>query len=473
MDINKIKNNLNVRVTSMLLKNGNLNKIYELNFLLEAGLVYEYGIGIEKDFEKARHFFLEAVKRENGQAAFCLGDMYMYGKGVKEDYYEAEKWLQLASAYGILDAKILLGELYYNGYVKYQNNYQKAFQNFKQTELLEGGNIHEALGNLYLHGKGTDRDIDKAKYHYNKALKLGQKSSKYFVDIFSELNNENSEIMVINSIAEFCKEDFKDNIGAVLITSDTNIDFFGQTLYDRNSFLRILNIMNDRLKEIDLINPARTNEVEVFSQICKQTAKKLVYDHVAADISSEESIKRSYHSRCLNGAVLEGRAVCTGIIEYFRNMCACRNIDCIMIDSKDHTYCQVKLKGNWYYFDLTNVMELIKLGNPPERFLISEKTFLSGFPNFTPRASQWTYSSKEDFVINELNNTLSKLSYNKKIQVPDSIKNIQQNDTQAYYNLIIDILRGTAINDTSILSAEKNISQQEANAINLENHTQE
>jgi hypothetical protein len=157
--------------------------------------------------------------------------------------------------------------------------------------------------------------------------------------------------MVINSIAEFRKEDFKDNIGAILITSDTNIEFHGQTLYDRNSFLRILNTMNDRLKEIDVINPDRTNEVDVFNQICKQTAKNLVYDQVAADINCVEGVKREYTSRCLYGAVLDGRAVCTGIIEYFRNMCACRKIDCIMINSKDHTYCQVKLKGKWYYFD--------------------------------------------------------------------------------------------------------------------------
>ena len=155
-----------IKFAAKLLKNGEIDRIREMNLLVEAGNAYELGIDIEKDTLKAIDLYKEsALNYGNVDAMILLGNMYLDGKGVKKDFYEAERWYQLAYKEGNLIAKLDLINLYYCGNLGYRDNFKKAYNCLRQLELEEDGQIHEKLGNLYLHGRGTSRDFKKAKYH--------------------------------------------------------------------------------------------------------------------------------------------------------------------------------------------------------------------------------------------------------------------------------------------------------------------
>ena len=147
------------------------------------------------------------------------------------------------------------------------------------------------------------------------------------------------------------------------------------------------------LENIDEVKEDRTNELEVFKQICMIIANNVTYDYNAADQNNKEYNDKMFTSRNMIGSLLEGKCVCAGYAELLRNMCACKGIECIYVDSKTHSFNQVKIGKNWYYFDLTNCCDKIKDGIPVENFLLSEKKFKDIGDSCVPEKSQYTYKS--------------------------------------------------------------------------------
>ena len=347
---------------------------------------------------------------------------------MEKNYPDAEEWLKLAEKKDSKEAAYLLSKLYYYGCLNNKDNFREAETYLQKLIFENDGEVFEMLGNMFLHGKGIEQDFKMAEEYFRKALENGNKNVEYIVNIFDKLNNK--KIKIVKSIAE-CLDGIEDDIGAVLITSDINIDFKGQTLYDIERFKRILKIIKRQLRTIDKINPERTNEVEVFNQIGRYIAKTTSYDQAAVDSDSDEYIKRDYISRCLYGAVIEGKAVCVGIIEEFRNFCICKGIECIVILTDTHAYCQVKLEGEWYYFDLTNTRDYINKGSLPENFLYSEAEFLKKFPECVPLKSQFTYPSNQ--------------SYKDKKRTQEMTKRYLQqgtSDANKFYNAVIGLSCG-------------------------------
>ncbi len=76
---------------------------YERGLLFENGKVYDTGLEIKKDMEKAFEHYIHAAKRGHAKAQNKVGDMYYYGQGVKQDYNEALKWYRKAAAQGSVD----------------------------------------------------------------------------------------------------------------------------------------------------------------------------------------------------------------------------------------------------------------------------------------------------------------------------------------------------------------------------------
>jgi len=62
-----------------------------------AGELYHFGMsGIERDYDKARSWYLKAVSQGNKAAANHLGRIYLNGEGVPKDPQKAEEWYKKA-----------------------------------------------------------------------------------------------------------------------------------------------------------------------------------------------------------------------------------------------------------------------------------------------------------------------------------------------------------------------------------------
>ncbi|MBR5430199.1 MAG: sel1 repeat family protein, partial [Firmicutes bacterium] len=105
--------------------------------------LYEKGSGVEQDLNEALRWFEQAAAQDSAGAGaaeervrqqlaleragfsgmdaddaetqYDLGNSYYYGVGVERDYAEAFHWYEKAAAQGLAWAQKMLGELYYYG----------------------------------------------------------------------------------------------------------------------------------------------------------------------------------------------------------------------------------------------------------------------------------------------------------------------------------------------------------------------
>ena len=178
------------------------------------------------------------------------------------------------------------------------------------------------------------------------------------------------------------KEIDENEYGAVRISSDENFEFPINTLYSISDVKKIKKCVNELLKDIDQKNENGDNELKIFMQIYVKLAKLISYDYDALSENNDDSagiIKDpyvNYTCRNLVGGLLQGKCVCSGYAEILRNILACRGIECRLMGAQGHAYNQVKIKGKWYYVDLTNDAYNICEGNDLKWCLHGETNFL-------------------------------------------------------------------------------------------------
>lgn len=105
------------------------------------GVMYNDGLGVPVDYEKARKWYAKAAEQGFADAQNNLVCMYVKGEGVPVDYVVARKWFTKAAEQGLADSQ-------YN------------------------------LGKIYHLGKGVLVDIETARRWYNKALEQGFEDAK-------------------------------------------------------------------------------------------------------------------------------------------------------------------------------------------------------------------------------------------------------------------------------------------------------
>jgi TPR repeat protein len=136
----------------------------------------------------------EAIKawaREGyADASSLLGGMYEYGDGVEQDYDEAENWYKLAVEQGITSAQDSLDDMKRNR----RGVAHKQADGFEAHEQADGFEAIKAwaregyvdasflLGTMYHYGDGVKQDYDQAVNWYEKAVAQGHASAQDSLD---------------------------------------------------------------------------------------------------------------------------------------------------------------------------------------------------------------------------------------------------------------------------------------------------
>lgn len=132
------------------------------------GLCYSQGIGTNKDLQKALEYFSQSAANENAWGEFNLATCYYYGDGTPIDYPKAFYYFRKSAIKGNASAWTKMGECYLNGQGVQQdfNNAMKCFQNGSDgnDELSQF-----QIGLMYYEGKGVKRDYSKALEWFSKA----------------------------------------------------------------------------------------------------------------------------------------------------------------------------------------------------------------------------------------------------------------------------------------------------------------
>ncbi|KAK8842043.1 hypothetical protein M9Y10_026261 [Tritrichomonas musculus] len=136
------------------------------------GFIYLLGLGVERDYQKARKFFEKLEKRENNSLALLnLAYIYLGGLGVPKDIPRTMHYYELAAKQGNATALLNLGTMYSQGN-GVEQNYEKAIEYYKKSAKLQNSFAYLCLGDLYENGKGVPQDYLKAKKYYEISSRM-------------------------------------------------------------------------------------------------------------------------------------------------------------------------------------------------------------------------------------------------------------------------------------------------------------
>lgn len=128
---------------------------------------YQIGLGVSRDYKKARSLYEQAVEEGRLEANIGLGDLYRDGLGVKADGGKALEYY-IKALEGIdfgqtCEAGIALGLLYEKGAVGLKKNADAALMGYQKMADAGYAGGNTALGAAYLRGEAVEQDYAKAK----------------------------------------------------------------------------------------------------------------------------------------------------------------------------------------------------------------------------------------------------------------------------------------------------------------------
>jgi len=141
---------------------------------IEVEEAFQHGIvaQISGDFSTLVKEMLPLAEKGYPRAQVHMGWIYERGVGVPQDYQKALEWYEKATSNGAKNAPAQIGNMYEKGFGVKQN-YEKAAEYYKRSIELDGSLGYARMGYLYETGKGVQLDRVKAVEYYDKAIAKG------------------------------------------------------------------------------------------------------------------------------------------------------------------------------------------------------------------------------------------------------------------------------------------------------------
>jgi hypothetical protein len=140
-------------------KNGDKDSWYIL------GLCYYYGNGVEKNYQKAKEWFLRSSTNKDSQ--YYLYTIYSLGLGTDVNDKEAMIWLNRASDNGSKDAINRVGAIKFE-----EKRYKEALILFQKASNLGSSKAFNNLGLIYMNGLSVKKDYYAAKKYFEKSIEI-------------------------------------------------------------------------------------------------------------------------------------------------------------------------------------------------------------------------------------------------------------------------------------------------------------
>ena len=159
------------------------------------GELYELGLGVSINIEKALEFYFRSKKMNYIPAIKKIAEFHYVGKHLGKNHDESFKLFRKASEMGDIESQELLARCYKEG-IGVTVNYEEAFKWY--MESYEKGNKKSSVGLAYLYenGFGVPQDIEKSVFFYKigviegdivsaLALAFIKEKQESYIDAFS------------------------------------------------------------------------------------------------------------------------------------------------------------------------------------------------------------------------------------------------------------------------------------------------
>jgi uncharacterized protein len=143
---------------------------------LQLGIAFEFGQGVDKNFDDAIYWYRMAADRGDPVAQTNLGYLYETGGNGSVNPAEAAKWYMRAAVSGFARAQFNLGTLYLQG-TGLERSDEEAARWIGKAADAGCPRAVATLGYLYANGKGVPRDAHKARELIQKAARKNDSNS--------------------------------------------------------------------------------------------------------------------------------------------------------------------------------------------------------------------------------------------------------------------------------------------------------
>lgn len=144
--------------------------------LFKIGLVYEYGLGFDKDYNKAMDYYVKAHNAGEIKATTKLG-IHFYERGNEAN---AVKFLQEAAKKEEGLSLAYIGKIFED-----KKDYRRAFFYYEIASKKGVSMAKMNIANLYAQGLGTKKNINEAKKIYRDIIK--QQNNPYYNEAVKKL----------------------------------------------------------------------------------------------------------------------------------------------------------------------------------------------------------------------------------------------------------------------------------------------
>jgi TPR repeat protein len=111
------------------------------------GIMYEYGLGVEKSFTKAAEYYTYATEKQFTESMYHLGLMYAHGRaGFPQDYKRAYPLFEAAAKSGHAPSTYSIGIFKTYGYGM-EPNYAQAINWFERASVMGDDRVSEVAAN--------------------------------------------------------------------------------------------------------------------------------------------------------------------------------------------------------------------------------------------------------------------------------------------------------------------------------------
>ncbi|EGB07290.1 hypothetical protein AURANDRAFT_64980 [Aureococcus anophagefferens] len=155
-------------------------------------------LGLVKSDKKAAKIWKRAVALGDVEAMNNLGTLYDNGSGVKLDKKKAERLYRAAADRGDAFAQNNLGAL-----LDTEKKFEEAFRYYTLAANQGETFAENSLGCCYLWGEGTEVDVGKARYWFERAAAKGHEKAR---GNLAELNAQLGNVSAMVRLAELYNE---------------------------------------------------------------------------------------------------------------------------------------------------------------------------------------------------------------------------------------------------------------------------
>jgi TPR repeat protein len=218
---------------------------YDQNALLNMGLMFHHGYGVNRSIKKAIYYYFSAVERYDSDIAqYNLGKIYQqHQQDTRKNRKKVFEWYSNAAINGCTAAQSALGQLYHNG-IFVERDYSQALFWYSKAADKRFTFALLNLGKMHRKGQGTTEDLHEAMKYYKLAAREGSMVAQNCLDQLLLQQNITPDKMENTELEEYKDLTNKRRMRSLLRKHITRLDGFDNEASLKN--LAMTAMMGDR-----------------------------------------------------------------------------------------------------------------------------------------------------------------------------------------------------------------------------------